>query len=152
MSNLRTISLEDGTYEVHRDRHGVMIGRLRHGEPWPQGFATFGYANVFHAALNEIERLLAPIDMILHCPKCGTQHIDAADDSCGPIKCQNKPQCAEPCGEWCGWTNPPHRSHLCHGCGHIWRPADVPTNGVAEIKTKGKNDSPTLLLNLRSDR
>src|SRR5574340_600312 len=24
-----------------------------------------------------------------------------------------------------GWDNPPHRSHLCHGCGHIWRPADV---------------------------
>lgn len=37
-----------------------------------------------------------------------------------------------------------HRSHLCHGCGHIWRPADVPTNGVAAVKTKGKADSPTV--------
>lgn len=82
-----------------------------------------------------------PIDMILLCPKCGTQHIDAPDDSRGPSKCQRTPHCAEPCGEWCGWTNPPHRSHLCAGCGHIWRPADVPTNGVAAIKTKGKNDS-----------
>lgn len=41
---------------------------------------------------------------------------------------------------------PDHRSHLCRpedgGCGHIWRPADVPTNGVAAVKTKGQNDSP----------
>lgn len=67
-----------------------------------------------------------PIDMILHCPKCRLQHID------------------EPIGEWDGkaWTNPPHRSHLCHGCGHIWRPADIATNGVREIATKGKADSP----------
>lgn len=75
----------------------------------------------------------APIDMVLHCPNCGEQHIDAPEqrfhDKGDGIKT---------------WGNPPHRSHLCHGCGHIWRPADVPTNGVAEIKTKGKNDSPKL--------
>ncbi|TBR76167.1 MAG: hypothetical protein EPN64_09160 [Burkholderiaceae bacterium] len=39
-----------------------------------------------------------------------------------------------------------HRSHLCvpaaGGCGHIWRPADVPTNGVIAVTTKGLNDSP----------
>src|SRR5690606_32607345 len=39
-----------------------------------------------------------------------------------------------------GWTNPPHRSHLCAGCGFTWRPADVPTNGVAAIKTRGRDD------------
>lgn len=70
-----------------------------------------------------------PIDMVLHCPACGLQHIDAPD----------------PMGETEGfigaWTNPPHLSHLCHGCGHIWRPADVPTNGVQSVKTKGKDDS-----------
>jgi len=64
-----------------------------------------------------------PIDMELHCPQCGLQHIDA-------------PNCKE------GWTNPPHRSHLCSQCGYIWRPADVPTNGVLAVKTAGKNDSP----------
>lgn len=41
---------------------------------------------------------------------------------------------------------PIHRSHLCRpedgGCGHIWRPADVPTNGVKAVKTVGKADSP----------
>ena len=73
----------------------------------------------------------APIDMVLHCPTCGLQHIDAPDTNYDP--------------HYEGhmiWDNPPHRSHQCAGCGHIWRPADVPTNGVAAIKTKGKNDSP----------
>lgn len=73
-----------------------------------------------------------PIDMILYCPNpsCRKQHID-------------KPDLPDPCDERDpAWTNPPHRSHKCHGCGLIWRPADVPTNGVAAIKTKGKNDSP----------
>lgn len=76
-----------------------------------------------------------PIDMVLHCPACGLQHIDAPEKgkliSGGPNAGRVKP----------GWTNPPHRSHLCHGCDHVWRPADVPTNGVAAVKTKGKNDS-----------
>jgi hypothetical protein len=38
------------------------------------------------------------------------------------------------------WDNPPHRSHFCHGCGTIWRPADVSTVGVAAIQTRGKAD------------
>lgn len=65
----------------------------------------------------------APIPMILHCPGCGEQHIDAPE----PER---------------GWTNPPHRSHLCARCGFIWRPADVPTIGVAAIATKGEKDDP----------
>jgi len=72
-----------------------------------------------------------PIDMVLFCPRCGEQHIDAPDE--------RTPD----------WTNPPHKSHLCHACGCIWRPADVPTNGVAAIRTKGKNDTP-LTATLRS--
>lgn len=62
----------------------------------------------------------SPIPMILHCPTCGTQHVDA------------------PSGDW---TNPPHRSHLCDWCGTVWRPADVPTEGVASIATRGAADS-----------
>ncbi|ABL96775.1 hypothetical protein BcepF1.044 [Burkholderia phage BcepF1] len=65
-------------------------------------------------------RTSVPIDMILHCPTCNTQHVDEAK------------------GEW---TNPPHKSHLCHVCHNIWRPADVPTNGVPAIKTIGQNDT-----------
>jgi hypothetical protein len=63
-----------------------------------------------------------PIDMVLHCPGCGLQHIDAPEPGTN-------------------WTNPPHRSHKCHGCGDVWRPADVPTNGVAAIETRGKADT-----------
>lgn len=65
---------------------------------------------------------VAPIDMLLFCPKCGMQHVDA-------------PELDK------GWTNPPHKSHLCHGCGCIWRPADVSTNGIALIETTGKHDT-----------
>lgn len=64
-----------------------------------------------------------PIQMILHCPRCHVRHIDGADD--------RTPD----------WTNPPHRSHLCHACGCIWRPADVPTEGVRSIATVGKADT-----------
>lgn len=73
----------------------------------------------------------APIDMVLHCPACGKQHIDAPEDKRWIAGADSPP-----------WANPPHRSHLCHGCGHIWRPADVPTNGVSAVKTTGKADSP----------
>lgn len=64
-----------------------------------------------------------PIEMILYCPRCGDQHVDAADLTKG-------------------WDNPPHRSHLCHGCGWVWRPSDVPTTGVYAIETRGTNDGP----------
>ncbi len=79
----------------------------------------------------------APINMVLHCPACGQQHIDAQESiNAGPDERGRRTPSAVT------WTNPPHRSHLCAGCGHIWRPADVPTNGVKEVKTKSKNDSP----------
>lgn len=73
---------------------------------------------------------LKPIDMILYCPVCGLQHVDEPERSLGPGN-----------SERIDWTNPPHRSHLCHGCGFVWRPADVPTNGVKAITTRGKADS-----------
>lgn len=61
-----------------------------------------------------------PIDMVLYCPKCGLQHIDEPSES---------------------WDNPPHKSHLCHRCGLIWRPCDRPTNGVCATATVGKADN-----------
>lgn len=65
-----------------------------------------------------------PVPMVLHCPRCHLQHIDAPDE--------RTPD----------WKNPPHRSHLCHGCGLIWRPADVPTIGVESTSTAGNSDTP----------
>ncbi|WP_063892439.1 hypothetical protein [Burkholderia anthina] len=96
----------------------------------------------YEAEVRLIERLHAllaahpgqpePIDMLLYCPKCGVQHIDHAEPAVehehGAV-------------EFEAWDNPPHRSHLCHACGTIWRPADVPTNGVAAIRTRGKADT-----------
>lgn len=65
-----------------------------------------------------------PVPMILFCPVCGERHIDQPD----------------PANEW---TNPPHRSHLCAACGHIWRPADICTVGVETIQTRGRLDGQT---------
>lgn len=84
---------------------------------------TGGRARAALTFLRNLGWVETPIDMILYCPGCGLQHVDAPD--------RRTPD----------WENPPHKSHLCHGCGHIWRPADVPTNGVAAIKTKGKADA-----------
>jgi len=65
--------------------------------------------------------IFPPVDMILFCPRCYEQHVDELQ----PEK---------------GWDNPPHRSHECQHCGFVWRPADIATNGVREIKTRGKRD------------
>jgi len=63
-----------------------------------------------------------PIPMLLFCPKCGAQHVDMPDP-------EN------------GWANPPHKSHLCHQCKTVWRPADVETAGVACLETRGSKDT-----------
>lgn len=73
-----------------------------------------------------------PIDMVLYCPRCCTQHIDKDEAPTIPDE------------GGLNWHNPPHRSHLCHSCGFVWRPADVPTNGVQAVKTTGKADHPLL--------
>lgn len=58
-----------------------------------------------------------PVDMILFCPNCGLQHIDAPSD-------------VEDC----------RLSHTCGYCNYTFRPSDVPTNGVPAILTAGKAD------------
>lgn len=94
----------------------------------------------------DFKKYLKPIDMVLHCPKCGMQHIDYEEPPPPGIDSWDDPRVRTITPHLDHWTNPPHRSHLCRrsegGCGHIWRPADVPTNGVAAIYTRGKNDSP----------
>lgn len=82
-----------------------------------------------------------PIPMILFCPACDMQHIDAEephDENCKSLGSWDSgiPDCD--CNRW---TNPPHRSHRCASCGEIWRPADVATVGVREIETKGNSDA-----------
>jgi len=112
---------------------------------WAQGFRNQPYPFIsdrWRKAYKDGEkaRLNTPIPMILYCPACGLQHIDAPDPEpvthAGYEVVEVSPR----------WTNPPHRSHLCQapGCGHVWRPADVCTTGVAAIRTKGKADSPSV--------
>lgn len=80
-----------------------------------------------------------PIPMILFCPSCGVQHVDKAESHKPDCTLVLKPAMEVRCD--CGaWTNPPHRSHLCAYCAHVWRPADVPTTGVLTIETHGERD------------
>lgn len=121
------------------DRHDNHAQPLRYTVPWAKVAALRVALNIFDAAPPSEAREAqgadttsqTPIPMILHCPACGMQHVDGQEitDTTSLISEVT-------------WNNPPHRSHLCAGCGHIWRPADVPTTGVAAIQTKGKNDSP----------
>jgi hypothetical protein len=81
-----------------------------------------------------------PVDMILYCPNCGMQHIDAPE----PPRMEQVPSRFAQMHSFQlapTWDNPPHKSHLCHGCRCVWRPADVATNGVAELQTSGKGDT-----------
>ncbi len=87
----------------------------------------------------ELEAQLAsPIDVLLFCPNCGEQHIDGAKpevcETCG----NGESECS--CGAYTPWLNPPHKSHRCNYCNHVWRPADAPTNGVAKIQSGGRHD------------
>jgi len=84
----------------------------------------------------------APIDMILFCPECGEQHVDEEEH----VLAWTGGSVPEPSHDEVVWDNPPHRSHLCHNCGCIWRPADVATNGVAKIGTVGSADTWSAIL------
>lgn len=121
--------------DIAQDDHRLQEFAIEHGPSWAQGIGVIDAARVLADQPEEDagheEAPQVPIDMVLHCPSCGVQHIDEPERSLGPDSTER-----------IDWDNPPHRSHLCHGCGHIWRPADVPTNGVAAIKTEGKADSP----------
>jgi hypothetical protein len=50
----------------------------------------------------------APVRMLLWCPMCGARHVDAGV-----------------------YATIPHHTHACQSCGVVWRPAIVPTVGVA---------------------
>lgn len=49
-----------------------------------------------------------PVPLILHCPDCRTRHVDEGE-----------------------WADRVHHTHSCQNCGLTWRPAVVPTVGVA---------------------
>lgn len=56
----------------------------------------------------EVGKVVAePIPMLLHCPLCNERHVDAGE-----------------------FATRSHHTHACQACGHVWRPALVPTVGV----------------------
>lgn len=91
-----------------------------------------------------------PVDMVLHCPKCGKLHIDKPDPFAVDLwDVPDTPGKYDTEGHWQDyraqiemmtehdakrWKNPPHKTHLCRtddgGCGNEWQPFDYPTNGV----------------------
>lgn len=105
------VRVELGTTEIERLRRLHELG----ADPMPTVSELYAQLEAARGAMQ------APIPMLLFCPRCLLQHLDMPD----PAK---------------DWTNPPHRSHLCARCGHVWRPADVFTEGVISIVTHGKDD------------
>lgn len=109
---------------INHGTHGQITTRADEAERARNVGATiYGY-RADHAAVTSVAA--APIPMLLFCPACGLQHIDAPE----PARDGEK-----------AWDNPPHRSHKCHACATVWRPADVPTVGVASIQTTGQADN-----------
>lgn len=104
----------------------------------PEGTVCVKGSDADRTAIQDaLKALASPIDMVLFCPRCGTQHLDEVESIEEALARRNngKPYAGR-------WFNEPHRSHLCKGCDFIWRPADVATNGVLELKTRGRADTP----------
>lgn len=84
-----------------------------------------------------------PMDAVLWCPKCFEQHIDEdrpeVCESCGFEEDAHHDVDAR-CSVFEPWLNPPHKSHRCNFCNHVWRPAEGPTNGVQSLQKHGERD------------
>lgn len=129
MSTARRLPLDDGKYEFVDDNY--MLRCLRNGKPWRD---LTGDKAVF-ALFDKAFEAGKPIDMILHCPECHAQHIDRPDDPDSDAARLERHRAANSVRNPVAnvWTNPPHHKHLCASCGHLWKPANVNTNGVAVL-------------------
>lgn len=117
------ITIEAVSAKEQPQAEAVPVCKTCKGEGgWEQAHSSTNYSWVKCADCTPQQAEAVPVDMVLYCPKCGVQHIDEPED------CPDSPGRCECRGPH--WKNPPHKSHLCHGCGHIWRPSDMPTNGV----------------------
>jgi hypothetical protein len=132
------------------DECGIEIsegnGFLKNGSTWTHDSRV----DCVGALKARLATAQSPVNLLLFCPQCGEQHIDEAKpdvcETCGGSEDQfpRDPEtfvCV--CKVFIAWLNPPHKSHRCTSCNHVWRPADVPTNGVKEIKTNGERDGDT---------
>ena len=64
---------------------------------------------------------MKPVRMSLRCEKCGLQHVDVLDEATG-----------------IDWSARPHKTHLCLGCGHLFRPFEYATLGVATTEQEAR--------------
>lgn len=95
-----------------------------------------------------MNREIDPVDLLLYCPNCFEQHVDEAKpdvcENCGAAEVEHPKEGHDEqvggCIAFTAWLNPPHKSHRCNFCNHVWRPADVPTNGVIKLQSKGQRD------------
>ncbi|WP_321820748.1 MULTISPECIES: hypothetical protein [unclassified Burkholderia] len=124
--------IRDLEIELSGERGQVAIWKQRATE-WCDKYNAAVTQSARKPAHEGMTDAAAPIAMLLFCPRCGSQHVDAPEigdiDTGSGIRDDVQ------------WTNPPRRSHLCHFCQNVWRPADVPTNGVASIQSRGKADT-----------
>lgn len=70
-----------------------------------------------HHSVNATEQAES-VPMLLHCPLCSERHIDEGE-----------------------FATKLHHTHACQSCGHVWRPAIVPTCGV-QFLPGFKNETP----------
>lgn len=59
-----------------------------------------------------------PVPLVLYCPECGAQHVDAGE-----------------------WATRPHKTHQCQSCKAEWRPFLYATVGVIDNAIQAKPDS-----------
>jgi hypothetical protein len=71
---------------------------------------------IVDAAAENAQGATEPEPMVLFCPVCKTQYPDTED-----------------------WATKPHRKHLCLWCGHIWKPHEHATVGIA-VPNKSETD------------
>jgi len=104
-----------------------IIGSALKGESWATYFGGGIHGELANAVAKLHNQRQEPVPMLLHCPMCHTKHIDEGE-----------------------FATRPHHTHACQGfvrddgydekygkvsrrCGHVWRPALVPTVGVETL-------------------
>lgn len=86
---------------------------------------------------------VSPVPAILHCPKCGLQHIDRPETDAEYAARLHESAWWELGGvQPERWNNPPHASHKCAGCKWVWRPMPCASNGVVNHGSAGELDQP----------